>query len=182
TYDEHGGFYDHVPPPLLPDGRSNSFHCEDWSQAGFRVPTILASPFSPRGVVGTNTYDHTSILKLLEWRFALLPLTARDAAANNLAEVLDFGNPDPDLPADMPFVPLHAAGAYCWQSQPPEETNGENPLEPVPDLPLPPLTPPEPVASATGAEPHAELLAIADAGHFGRLDMRERAKHGVFRT
>jgi phospholipase C len=181
TYDEHGGFYDHVLPPTLPDGLASTTHCDDWSQAGFRVPTIIASPFARRGFVGANTYDHTSILKLLEWRFGLPSLTARDAGANNLGEVLDFESPpDPDLPSEPPFIELHEASLWCSQSQVPEETDGENPLEPLPDVPVPPLARPEPLASAK--QPHADLLAIADSGYFGKLDMRERAKHGVFRS
>ncbi|MGH7858323.1 MAG: alkaline phosphatase family protein, partial [Candidatus Binatia bacterium] len=181
TYDEHGGFYDHVPPPLAADERASADHCEDWGQLGFRVPTILASPFSRRGCVGTSLYDHTSILKLIEWRFGLLPLTLRDAGANNLAEVLDFENPIVDLPAEEPpFVPVHGAGLYCSVSQVPEATEGENPLEPVPDAPVPALAVPAGGAGAS-SQPHPELLALADAGFFGDLDMRERAKLGVLR-
>ncbi|MGH7897888.1 MAG: alkaline phosphatase family protein [Candidatus Binatia bacterium] len=184
TYDEHGGFYDHVPPPRVSDFRASDDHCEDWAQLGFRVPTVIASPFARRAFVGTNLYDHTSILKLIEWRFCLEPLNMRDETANNLAEVLDFANADADLPSEPPFVPLHGASLYCSVSQVPEfVSEGENPLEPVPDLPVPALgreSLSEPRVNA--AEPHPELLAIADSGYFGDLDMRERAKHGVWRN
>ena len=72
---------------------------------GFRVPVVVASPFtrgdpaSPR--VDSRTYDHTSILKLIEWRWNLRPLTARDASSDvaNLAFALDLANPDPSVPA-----------------------------------------------------------------------------------
>jgi phospholipase C len=87
TYDEWGGFFDHVVPPVLPDADP------DHAQAGFRVPAVVVSPFARRGYVGHEVYDHTSILKMVEWRFGLDPLTARDAAARNLAESFDFANP-----------------------------------------------------------------------------------------
>ncbi|MDQ1711914.1 MAG: phospholipase [Frankiaceae bacterium] len=95
TYDEWGGFFDHVVPPVLPDGDP------DHAQAGFRVPAVVVSPFARRGYVGHEVYDHTSILKMVEWRFGLDPLTARDAAARNLAESFDFAHPRsaPRLPA-----------------------------------------------------------------------------------
>jgi phospholipase C len=190
TYDEWGGFYDHVPPPTQPDLLASSNHCDDWGQLGFRVPTILASPYSQQGFVGSNVYDHTSILKMIEWNFNLPPLTPRDAAANNLAEVLDFSQtPRAALPSEPPFIPLHLAGLWCAQSPTIEATDGENPLEPIPDVPLPPPVLPDPLnANAPLAksadqfeEPHAEMLALADAGYFGRFDMRERAKDGVWR-
>jgi phospholipase C len=57
---------------------------------GFRVPTLMISPFAHRGVVSHETYDHTSILKMIEWRWGLKPLTPRDAHAHNIAEALDF--------------------------------------------------------------------------------------------
>ena len=65
---------------------------------GFRVPALVVSPFAQRGAVAHALYDHTSILRMIEWRFGLAPLTPRDAAARNLAEVLDFGAPDVSAP------------------------------------------------------------------------------------
>ncbi|HEX9697433.1 MAG TPA: alkaline phosphatase family protein [Actinomycetota bacterium] len=205
SYDEGGGFYDHVPPPRVTDRNRSDDHCEDWGRLGFRVPTVVASPFSrgpdngggPTGVVNQSLFDHTSILKFIQWRFGLgslndraypgtlgfengLNLGSRDDAPEigNLASVLDFANPRPDLPSEPPQIPLHPEGIYCSPAQFPEETGGENPLEPVPEIPLPPLARPripEPVV------PHAEWVALADRGFFGKYDYRERAKHGVFR-
>jgi phospholipase C len=57
---------------------------------GFRVPTLIVSPFSPPGTIASDVYDHTSILKMIQWRWNLPALSVRDAAANNLAEALDF--------------------------------------------------------------------------------------------
>ena len=62
-----------------PDGK------DDHAQAGFRVPTMVLSPFARRGQVAHHVYDHTSILKMVEWRFGLKPLTKRDRFARNLA-------------------------------------------------------------------------------------------------
>lgn len=84
NFDEWGGFFDHVAPPRATDINATL------EQRGFRVPAIVVSPFARRRHVATNVYDHTSILKMIEWRFGLDPLSARDATANNLAEVLDF--------------------------------------------------------------------------------------------
>ena len=79
TYDEYGGFWDHVPPP--PGDR--------WGP-GNRVPTIVISPFAKRGHVDHTPYDGTSILKFIETRFNLEPLGERDAKANDLSNALDL--------------------------------------------------------------------------------------------
>lgn len=79
TYDDWGGWYDHVPPPQV-----------DEHGYGFRVPTLMISPYAPRGVVNSTTYDYTSILKFIELNWNLEPLTARDALANNLGDALDY--------------------------------------------------------------------------------------------
>lgn len=115
TYDEHGGFFDHVRPPRTRDDRANGSDLfEDYSQLGFRVPTVVASPFARRGFVGHATYDHASVLKLLEWRFRLSPLTTRDAAARNLAEVFDWDNPVLDLPDGVePYTAPILTGPFC---------------------------------------------------------------------
>jgi phospholipase C len=69
------------------------------------------SPFARRGRVAHGTYDHTSILKLLEWRFGLEPLSTRDASAANLAGALDFSRRT--LRAPRIAVPRLDAGAPC---------------------------------------------------------------------
>jgi phospholipase C len=87
VFDEWGGFFEHVPPPVGPD--ADPAH----AQRGFRVPCLLISPFARRRYIAHGLYDHTSILKLIEWRWGLAPLSARDAAAKNLADALDFAHP-----------------------------------------------------------------------------------------
>jgi len=89
TYDEWGGFFDHVVPPSFPDDHDPGPGL-DHTQAGFRVPAFALSPFAPAAAIGSQVYDHTSMLKLVEWRFGLPALTSRDAAARNLAESFDF--------------------------------------------------------------------------------------------
>jgi phospholipase C len=115
TYDEHGGCYDHVPPPwgaTPPDDSPGQFGF-DFTRFGVRVPAVLVSPLIPAGTVhrvpeGSTPLDHTSILATLEHRFGLAPLTLRDAAAPDLASVLTLAEPRTDDPlADVtaPTVP-----------------------------------------------------------------------------
>jgi len=84
TYDEWGGFFDHVPPPRATDVDPAL------TLRGFRVPCIVVSPFARRRQVDHRVFDHASILRMIEWRWSLRPLSVRDAKANNLAAVLDF--------------------------------------------------------------------------------------------
>jgi phospholipase C len=111
TYDEWGGFFDHVRPPRLADERPLAGM--DRQQAGFRVPTIVLSPFARRGHVNHGVYNHASIVKLINWRFGLRSLAPRDHAARNLADAFDFRRPDTSLPL-LPVVPdpgPHECGA-----------------------------------------------------------------------
>jgi phospholipase C len=79
TWDEYGGFYDHVPPPQI-----------DKYGLGFRVPAIIISPYAKAGFIDHTQYQFESMLKFIEWRFNIPPLTARDAHANNLLNAFDF--------------------------------------------------------------------------------------------
>jgi phospholipase C len=105
TFDEWGGFFDHVSPPATQDVKP------EYAQRGFRIPCVLVSPFAHRGRVAHGTYDHTSILKLLEWRFGLEPLSTRDAQAANLAGALDFSRRNLRTPTIR--VPRLDVGAPC---------------------------------------------------------------------
>ena len=122
NYDEWGGFFDHVPPPAGPDPRPD-LGTEGTGQRGFRVPCLVISPRSRRGAIAHEVYDHTSVLKMIEWRHGLAPLSVRDAAARNLAEVLDFTGkpnlkaPKYNVPAPVTLgclVPEHAHHGDDW--------------------------------------------------------------------
>ena len=96
-YDEHGGYYDHVPPPraIKPDDIPPDIHVPPdepggYDQYGFRVPAVVVSPFARRNYVSHVVHDHTSILKLIETKWNLPALTFRDANADNLLDSLDL--------------------------------------------------------------------------------------------
>jgi phospholipase C len=103
TYDEHGGCYDHVPPPAgatPPDQDAGEFGF-DFTRFGLRVPAVLVSPLIAPGTVfrvaaGSTPLDHTSILKTVQQRWGLPSLTARDAAAPGFGGVLTLGTPRTD--------------------------------------------------------------------------------------
>jgi phospholipase C len=120
-YDEHGGYYDHVEPPVAatPDGVAGTSLAErfpvlrrlpllkrqlaaldladagprTYARYGFRVPAVLVSPFARRDFVTDQVYDHTSILRLVEEKWNLPAFTRRDAAATAPLEALDFESP-----------------------------------------------------------------------------------------
>jgi phospholipase C len=95
TYDEHGGYYDHVPPPaaVAPDDippKLRSGESGDYTIYGVRVPTVLVSPYSRPGAVSDVVCDHTSVLATIEHKWNLPALTNRDA---NAATIMDFLDP-----------------------------------------------------------------------------------------
>jgi phospholipase C len=147
NYDEWGGFFDHVAPHRVtagvPVGASPSSgvdtDLDDQGKvlSGFRVPCIVASPFSRIGgkqaAVSHNFYDHTSVLKMIEWRWGLQPMTQRDASNSpsdpgNLATLLNFTHPVakvPKLPNLPPFTPTACAASTTPSTEPP----GINPAD-----------------------------------------------------
>ena len=130
-YDEHGGYYDHVSPPPAPQpddvpgqspmqrfallrmllryaGYAQQIAAIDtgpssYDRLGFRVPAVIVSPYAKTDHVTETVYDHTSILKLIERKWNLPPLTKRDAAATDPLDALDFDKPPPFL--DPPTLP-----------------------------------------------------------------------------
>ncbi len=116
TFDEFGGFYDHVSPQptvspdgippsdLLPDDVCTGVTgptC-DFTYTGYRVPLIVISPFALKHYVSHTTADYTAILKLIETRFGLSPLTNRDSAQMDMTEFFDFQNPPWVTPPSPP--------------------------------------------------------------------------------
>jgi phospholipase C len=112
TYDEHGGLYDHVSPPtnaVVPDTSVGEFGFT-FTRFGVRVPAVLVSPLIAAGTVfnvpaGTMPIDHTSVLKTIETRWGLPALTARDAAAPDLGDVLTLTTPRTDDPMASVVAP-----------------------------------------------------------------------------
>jgi phospholipase C len=111
NYDEWGGFFDHVPPPAGPIPAADQIAGNQDGRLGFRTPCLVISPFARRESVSHRVLDHTSILKMIEWRWGLPPLTVRDEAAANLAEVLRF--PAADYGAKQLAVPQGPFGQLC---------------------------------------------------------------------
>jgi phospholipase C len=100
TWDEHGGYYDHLPPPAAcpPDDKQPKLEPGDTTKGGFdhygvRVPLIVVSPYAKKGYVGHTTYDHTSITRFIEAKFKIPALSNRDANADPLMDLFDFGTP-----------------------------------------------------------------------------------------
>lgn len=118
TYDEHGGFYDHVAPPaavkpgdkIYPSLNTNGF---DFSQYGIRVPAVVISPRIPAGTVDHTVYDHTSIMRTVEKVLGFGHLTERDHKANDLRGLMSLATPR-YAPArvDGPEVVVEIADAY----------------------------------------------------------------------
>lgn len=125
TWDEHGGFYDHVypPPACEPDDLqpmvlvNNQMVPAGWAfnQYGPRVPLFVVSPYAKRGHVSHEVTDHTSLLRFIEARFNLPALTRRDANAEPPFDMFDFQNPDFSIPTLAPAViddpTMHGCGA-----------------------------------------------------------------------
>ena len=99
TWDDYGGFYDHVPPPQV-----------DRYGYGPRVPALVISPFARPGYICHTPLDFTSPLKLIEERFGLPPLTTRDASAHDMLDCFDFRQKPlaPDI--ITPQTPLDSSG------------------------------------------------------------------------
>ena len=103
AWDDYGGWYDHVPPRQV-----------DAFGYGFRVPSMIISPYAKRGFIDHTLSDFTSFLKFVEVLHSLPPLTGRDSAANDLMEAFDFAQaprsplvlPGPFIPNTYPLTPL----------------------------------------------------------------------------
>jgi phospholipase C len=99
TYDEHGGCYDHVPPPIASAPSSEALQPFAFDRYGVRVPAVLVSPYIRPGTIlrppGRVPFDHTSVIATLRKRFGLGgPLTLRDAVAPTVEGVLTLSKPD----------------------------------------------------------------------------------------
>jgi phospholipase C len=104
TYDEGGGFFDHVPPPGTCPPADGSPNQEEFFELGIRVPLIVVSPFVRRHYVSHVVHEHTSVLRFIETVFDLPALTARDANSDALLDMFDFSCPDTGVLSAPPPV------------------------------------------------------------------------------
>ncbi len=109
TYDEAGGFADHVPPPK---SCAPSADQAEFTELGVRVPLVVISPFARRHFVSHAVHEHTSILRFIELVFDVPALTARDANSDALLDMFDFACPDS---AALPEPPAAGTGACPGQ-------------------------------------------------------------------
>jgi len=126
TWDEFGGFYDHVPPQAMPspDGiapvdllpgdicTSQTGPTCNFGYTGYRVPLIVISPFAKKNYVSHTVADYTAILKFIETRFGLPSLTNRDDAQMDMTEFFDFNNPPWMTPPTPPSQPTNLPCEY----------------------------------------------------------------------
>jgi phospholipase C len=115
TYDEHGGFFDHVAPPTTVDDTATRWGASGFEQMGFRVPTMVIGPYVKQGYVSSVTYDHTSALKHLQTAFELETLTPRMDAANDLTDCIDMdrlARGEWAEPIEVPAIDLTAYSQY----------------------------------------------------------------------
>jgi phospholipase C len=128
TYDEHGGYYDHVPPPraiapdnippAVPAGQSTY---EGFTRYGFRVPFVMVSPWARPHHVSHHVYDHTSICALVEAKWNLPAMTYRDANARNLLDMLDLDRHPAFLtppPLAKPLLDVDPSALSCSTTGP----------------------------------------------------------------
>ncbi len=123
TYDEHGGYYDHVPPPraIKPDniapiqetGKA-TLAPGGFNRYGFRVPLVVASPWARPKYVSQVVQDHTSITAFIERKWNLPAMTFRDANAHPMTDYFDFRKPAFAKPPALKSAPTLTAGlAQC---------------------------------------------------------------------
>jgi phospholipase C len=110
TWDEHGGFYDHVaPPPAVPPGDNPGAKFNQYGftfdRCGVRVPAVIVSPYIPANTIDHRVYDHSSIPATIEAAFALPALTERDRAARSVLALLTLSEPRSDAPTLLPGAP-----------------------------------------------------------------------------
>jgi phospholipase C len=127
TFDEGGGYYDHVPPingpPFVsPDGLTPTDLTPveqqviqppgDFTRSGYRVPLLVVSPFTKKGFVSHTPADFTAILKFIETRFGLPNLTERDKAQIDMQEFFLFDSPPTPTPPTPPLQTLNLGCNY----------------------------------------------------------------------
>ena len=156
TYDEWGGFWDHVVPPQLPDGRGTPDDPggnHDFGQVGFRIPSTIISPWTRGNTVDHTVYDHASTLKFISDNWGLPYLNDRHAGTNSIGTA--FGG-FADYEPEVEFRPYHAPLGLLLEPTIESLLSGE-----VPDV-LPVSTP----------APASDLFRLEQTGWFDELGLR----------
>jgi phospholipase C len=123
TYDEHGGYYDHVPPPraIKPDSIKPVLAPGDvggdYDRYGFRVPLLVVSPWARANYVSNMVQDHTSITAFIERKWNLPAMTFRDANAQPMTDYFDFRKPAFATPPALAAAPALAPGIAACHAQ-----------------------------------------------------------------
>jgi phospholipase C len=107
TYDEGGGFFDHVPPPHSCPPNDGTPNQAMFFELGIRVPMVIASPWARRHYVSHAVHEHTSVTRFIETVFDLPALTERDANSDALLDMFDFSCPDMST---VPVPPASGTG------------------------------------------------------------------------
>jgi phospholipase C len=185
TWDEHGGFFDHVAPPrAIPPGDSAQFSKANrfgfaFDVYGPRVPAVVISPLIPRNTIDHRVYDHSSILATVERQFGLPPLTKRDAGALDLRSLASLPVARTDAPAVIGIESTEllnrAASLDTLQTPLPPASRENDPIEDGVQFSLPGFLY---VAARTDAELPPENVALESftAGVRGRLATRRDAR------
>jgi phospholipase C len=126
TYDEHGGYYDHVPPPsaIPPDSVAPLLTASDvpgaFNRYGFRVPMIVVSPWARRRYVSRVVHDHTSITAFIEGKWNLPAMTFRDATAHPIPTTSTSAGPPswrrPSWPSHRSWARAREVPRFCLES------------------------------------------------------------------
>lgn len=193
TYDEHGGFYDHVAPPegiANPDGINSPAPNDPapasrkppfaFDRLGVRVPAIIASPWVARGKVDSTRYQHTSILATLRKMFGLRqPLTHREAQANSFEGLFtQLTAARTDTPLTLPRIPLPqqplftAAGVPVAAGDQPLNSLQDEMLEGFLELTHGAVAAAAPPAAAAAAAPSAAPFATTQAAASALVEQR----------
>ena len=178
TWDEHGGFYDHVEPPAAvppgdppgdPDNVQVGF---DFDQLGVHVPAVVVSPRIERGLIDHTPYDHASIPATVQRLFGLAAMTDRDAQANDIRHLLNLETPRTDTPTTLPDP---AESGWRCEDDPtlpePGPVERRAPLLREADTSEPELDPW--VRQAVGLAARARVLTLRKWDAYGRLAVLE---------
>ena len=177
TYDENGGFFDHVPPPVAPAGTPGEYLTVSPLPPaasgiagpiglGFRVPMIVCSPFTRGGLVCSDVFDHTSLLRFIETRFGVTAPNLSDwrrATVGDLTSAFNFaGGRDMTIPSlPQPSLADQRVLKECAPAAIISEIDESSPL--VPTYPVPPNSMPSQEAG-TKAHPSGPCTTVTGGG------------------